>query len=169
MASDVATSPEGDVIVNGLFRGRFSLGGPPLRAPTSRGNCGCDFDCAYPPARFVARLDRERRLVFQETLPDTLIVRATPGAARATILEQGIPASFRKVFGSEMPDDYRWLLEIRSPSGTPQWSRTFEKLDLKSSAAFGSERLAVLLHDPESSILYLLIYRRSIASTTSSN
>lgn len=72
-----------------------------------------------------------------------------------------IPVSFRDSWGSPMADDYRWRLEVRSPDGSTQWSRTFEKLDLKSSAAIGSGRLAVLLHDPKSSILYLAIYRRS--------
>jgi hypothetical protein len=157
-ASDVATSPEGDLIVNGSFRGQLSLGGPPLRAPTSRGNCGCDFECTYPAARFVARFDRERRLVFQEAFPDALVVRATPGSGRSTIIEQGIPI-YRRGPTSWGPDDYRWQLEIRSSSGSVQWSRTFEKLDLKAAVAVGSGRLAVLLHDPESSRLLLAAFR----------
>jgi hypothetical protein len=164
-ASDVTTAPEGDVIVDGLFRGRLSLGGARLLAPPSPSGCRCDVDCAYPLTRFVARLDRRRQLLFQEALPSALIVRATPGPARSTILEQGIPVSYRRAFGARTPDDYRWQLEIRSADGGTRWSRTFEKLDLKSSAAFGAGRLAVLLHDPESAKLYFAIYRTPLASS----
>jgi hypothetical protein len=160
-ASDVTTSPEGDVIVHGTFRKRLSLGGTPLRAPASQRDCGCDFDCEYPSVPFVARFDPQHRLVFQDTLPGARIVRASPGPSRSTIAEQGIAVSYAKRWGHQIPDDYRWRLEIRSPAGATQWSRTFEKLDLKSTAALGAGRLAALVHDPESSVLYLLIYAHS--------
>jgi hypothetical protein len=163
-ASDVTTTPEGDVIVNGTFRGRLPLGGAPLLAPEPGADCGCDVDCARPPARFVARFDEGRRLLFREAMPSALIVRATGGIARSTVLEQGIPVSFRNAFGSRLPDDYRWQLEIRSADGGVRWSRSFEKLDLKASAAVGAGRLAVLLHDPEKKKLYFAVYRTPLES-----
>ncbi|HEX6277191.1 MAG TPA: hypothetical protein VFZ53_29320 [Polyangiaceae bacterium] len=161
-ASDAATSPEGDLVATGMFRGRLALTGVPLEAPAPRGACGCDIDCALPAVHFVARWDRQRKLAFRETLPGATIVRATPGPVRSTVVEQGIPVSFRNAWGLRFADDYRWQLDLRSPSGRPAWSRSFEKLDLKASATVGAERIAVLLHDPESSVLYLSIYRRRL-------
>jgi hypothetical protein len=159
-ASDVTTSPEGDLIVNGFFRGRLSLGGAPLEAPPSPGDCGCDIDCAFPSVRFVARWDRKRQLVFGATLPGATIVRTAPGPDGSTVVEQGIPVSFRDAWGTRMADDYHFRVEVRSPSGVPEWSRTFEKFDVKSSTTVGNDRIAVLLHDPESDLVYFALYRR---------
>lgn len=145
---------DGDLLVTGTMSGTLVFRNAVLQGTPTNAFCsgtGCD------RVPFVMRMDAEGHVQWHETSPETLILDASAGPGRTTLLRRGIPIERRYRFIK-----YRWVVEVRDAAGKRLWSRDFDTHDVMAVAPLGSDRIAILLGEEKKDrqrLQSLLVYK----------